>query len=196
MLQLTVDPHADKSYVRQLKRLISSLLSVSKFQHSVYGQASQFFQQDTFQNATLTMLQQAWDQAQQQLRLATAKTEARLVLQAQQCQQAFVAEQNKQQQQRLNNQSQLYMLCQQFLQLTEGNNRAETILRSSKMLGTLQLLAPSEGEQIATVQQKYKPLYKATLSLRLLDHLLAQGLITNSYILQKAQQRKAAAENQ
>lgn len=194
MLQLTVDPHADKSYVRQLKRLISSLLSVSKFQHSVYGQASQFFQQDTFQNTTLTMLQQAWDQAQQQLRLATAKTEARLVQQAQQCQQAFVAEQNKQQQQRLNNHSQLYMLCQQFLQLTEGNNRTETILRSSKMLGTLQLLAPSEGEQIASVQQKYKPLYKATLSLRLLDHLLAQGLITNSYILQKAQQRKAAAE--
>ena len=99
-MQLTVDPHADKSYVRQLKRLISSLLSISKFQHSVYGQASQFFQQNKFQNSTLTMLQQAWDQSQQQLRLATAKTEARLVQQAQQCQQAFVAEQTKQEQKR------------------------------------------------------------------------------------------------
>ena len=43
------------------------------------------------------------------------------------------------------------------------------------------------------MQQKYKPLYKATLSLRLLDICWA-GPDYHSYILQKAQQRKAAAE--
>lgn len=192
-MQLTVDPHADKSYVRQLKKLISSLLSVSRFQHSVYGQASQFFQQQQQNKNALAMLQQACDQAQRQLSGASAKTEARLVQQAQQCQQALRAEQDKQEQKRLNNYSQLYLLCQQFLQMTEGSNRAETILRSSKMLGTLQLLAPSEGEQIATVQQKYKPFYKATLSLRLLDHLLSQGMISSSYILQKVKARNPGA---
>ncbi|WP_306523308.1 hypothetical protein [Rheinheimera sp.] len=193
-MQLTVDPYADKSYVRQLKQLISSLLSISKFQHSVYGQASQFFQQQQQQKNQLSQLQQAFDEAQRQLGSANAKSEARLVQQAQQCQQALKAEQDKQEQKRLNNYSQLYLLCQQFLQMIEGNNRAETILRSSKMLGTLQLLAPSEGEQIATVQQKYKPFYKATLSLRLLDHLLAQGMISSSYILQKAKARKTSVE--
>lgn len=193
-MQLTVDPYADKSYVRQLKQLISSLLSVSKFQHSVYGQASQFFQQQQQQKDQLNLLQQACDESQRRLGSANAKTEARLVQQAQQCQQALKTEQDKQEQKRLNNYSQLYLLCQQFLQMIEGNNRAETILRSSKMLGTLQLLAPTEGEQIATVQQKYKPFYKATLSLRLLDHLLAQGMISSSYILQKAKTRKTSVE--
>ena len=75
-MQLTVDPHADKSYVRQLKKLISSLLSVSRFQHSVYGQASQFFQQQQQNKNALAMLQQACDQAQRQLSGASAKTEA------------------------------------------------------------------------------------------------------------------------
>ena len=45
-MQFAAEPNADKSYIRQLKRLISGLLSVSKFQHSVYGQASQFFERD------------------------------------------------------------------------------------------------------------------------------------------------------
>lgn len=183
---LASEPNADKSYIRQLKRLISSLLSVSKFQHSIYGQASQFFERDASAKQQLQQLEQSWEQSQQQLKTATAKTEARLIAQVQQHRQAFVTAEQQYQQQRQHRQSELVILCHQFLKLSEGVNRSDTILRSSKLLGCLQLLAPSEGDLIASVQQKYKPLYKATLSLRLLDHLLEQGLITNSYILQKA----------
>ena len=46
--------------------------------------------------------------------------------------------------------AQLYLLCQQLLELTEGQNRQETILRSSRLLGTLQLMAPSEGDGMAS----------------------------------------------
>jgi hypothetical protein len=194
LMQFAAEPNADKSYIRQLKRLISSLLSVSKFQHSMYGQASQFFERDASARQELQQLEQSWQHSQQQLKTATVKTEARLIAQVQQHRQAFVDAEQQYQQKRLYRQSQLVMLCQQFLQLSEGNSRSETILRSSKLLGSLQLLAPSEGEQITSVQQKYKPLYKAALSLRLLDHLLERGLITNSYILQKAELRLSGGE--
>lgn len=195
-MQFAAEPNADKSYIRQLKRLISSLLSVSKFQHSIYGQASQFFERDADARYQLQLLEQSWQQSQLQLKTASAKTEARLIAQVQKERQAYVDAEQQYQLRRQNRQSQLVMLCQQFLQLSEGNSRSETILRSSKLLGCLQLLAPSEGEQIASVQQKYKPLYKAALSLRLLDHLLERGLITNSYILQKAQLRLAAGDSE
>jgi hypothetical protein len=193
-MQFAAEPNADKSYIRQLKRLISSLLSISKFQHSIYGQASQFFERDADSRQHLQQLEHSWQQSQLQLKTATAKTEARLIAQVQKERQAFVDADHQYQLKRLNRQSQLVMLCQQFLQLSEGNSRSETILRSSKLLGCLQLLAPSEGEQIASVQQKYKPLYKAALSLRLLDHLLDRGLVTNSYILQKAELRHTGGE--
>lgn len=195
-MQFAAEPNVDKSYILQLKRLISSLLSVSKFQHSVYGQASQFFERDGDAKLKLQSLELSWQQSQQQLKTATAKTEARLIAQVQLQRQAFVEAEHQYQQKRLNRHSQLTMLCQQFLRLSEGSSRSETILRSSKLLGCLQLLAPSEGEQITSVQQKYKPLYKAALSLRLLDHLLERGLITNSYILQKAELRLPYGEQE
>jgi hypothetical protein len=194
LMQFASEPNTEKSYIRQLKRLISSLLSVSKFQHSIYGQASQFYETDADARQHLKQLEHSWEQSQQQLKTATAKTEERLIAQVQQQRQAFVSAEQQYQKKRLLRQSQLVMLCQQFLQLSEGVNRSDTILRSSKLLGCLQLLAPSEGDLITSVQQKYKPLYKAALSLRLLDHLLERGLITNSYILQKAALRLTEPE--
>ena len=63
-MQFAAEPNADKSYIRQLKRLISSLLSVSKFQHSVYGQASQFYERDAGARQHLQQLEYHWQQSQ------------------------------------------------------------------------------------------------------------------------------------
>ena len=169
-MPLTPKNSPEKSYVRTVRKLIASLLSGSKFQQSLFGQAQQFFELDQSWQAELTQLHQQLEQSQAQLRLATRKTEAALTLDSQQkrqtLQKAEQAYENRQQQ-RYN---QLHLLCQQILELSEGSSRVETISRSSRLLGTLQLLAPSEGEQLSAVHLKYKPFYKAVLSLRLLDH--------------------------
>ena len=196
MISPTLDPGADKSYIRQLKHLITDLLSVSKLQHSVYGQANQFFLRDDKYRQHLQDLEQQWQQSQQHLRGATVHTEARLIAQVQKQREAFLHVEQQYEQKRLHRYHQLQQICQQFLLLSEGPTKADTILRSSKLLGCLQLLSPSEGDQVATVQQKYKPLYKAALSLRLLDDLLEQQLISNSYILARAAQRLAINDPQ
>ncbi len=188
---MATDPKTsvENSYSKNLTKLIGGLLSGSRFQLSVYGSAARFFGRDEQDTADIARLQEIWEQSQAQLAQANRKTEASLIADAQQKRQRlFDAEHSYEQlqQQRYN---QLHLICQQLLELTEGQNRQETILRSSRLLGTLQLLAPSEGDSMAAMQQKYKPYYKAVLSLRLLDHLLEQKLITNSYILKKAQQR-------
>ncbi len=189
-MPLTSKISPEKSYVRTVRKLIANLLSGSKFQQSLFGQAQQFYELDQSWQAEISELQQQLEQSQAQLRLATRKTEAALTLDTQQkrqvLQKAELAYENRQQQ-RYN---QLHLLCQQILELTEGASRSETISRSSRLLGTLQLLAPSEGEQLSAVHLKYKPFYKAVLSLRLLDHLLERQLITNSYILKKHREQQ------
>ncbi len=189
---MTTDPKipVENSYSRHLGKLINGLLSGSRFQLSVYGAAARFFSRDEQDTAEIALLHQAWEQSQAQLAHANRKTEATLIADVQlKRQQLFDAEYRYEQLQ-LQRYNQLYLICQQLLELTEGQHRQETILRSSRLLGTLQLLAPSEGDSMAAMQQKYKPFYKAVLSLRLLDHLLEQKLITNSYILKKVAQRQ------
>lgn len=192
-MSLTPKISAEKSYVRTVRKLISSLLSGSKFQHSLFGQGQQFFEHEAKWQAELAELATELDLSQQQLRLATRKTEAQLTANCQQKRQALQQAEQAYQQRQQHRYQHLHLLCQQILELTEGASRSETISRSSRLLGTLQLLAPSEGEQLSAVHLKYKPFYKAVLSLRLLDQLLARQLITNTYILKRHQQRAPLA---
>ncbi|MEP2652686.1 MAG: hypothetical protein ABJH06_11920 [Paraglaciecola sp.] len=73
-------------------------------------------------------------------------------------------------------------ICVNILRLTEGKNQQQTELKSSKLLATLFMLSSSETSNRQQMHQLYKPLYKAVLSLRLLDKLLAQDMLTNTYI--------------
>ena len=135
--------------------MIGSLLSGSRTQLSVYGSAARFFSRDEQDTAEIAGLQEAWEQSQAKLAQANRKTEAALIADVQQKRlHLFDAEYRYEQfqQQRYN---QLHLICQQLLELTDGQNRQETILRSSRLLGTLQLLAPSEGDSVAAMQQKH-----------------------------------------
>ena len=188
---MATDPKTsvENSYSKNLTKLIGGLLSGSRFQLSVYGTAARFFGRDEQDTADIAQLQDIWEQSQARLAQANRKTEASLIADVQQKRQRLFDAEHRYEQLQQQRYNQLHLICQQLLELTEGQSRQETILRSSRLLGTLQLLAPSEGDSMAAMQQKYKPFYKAVLSLRLLDHLLEQKLITNSYILKKAQQR-------
>lgn len=66
----------------------------------------------------------------------------------------------------------LHTLCKDILELSEGNNFTETNRKSAQFIGTIQLLNPTEGKRVAEANEKSKPLYKAILALRLLDHLI------------------------
>ncbi|MBV2129955.1 hypothetical protein [Arsukibacterium indicum] len=78
-------------------------------------------------------------------------------------------------------------LCSDILALSESNSFEETNLQTAKMLGTIQLMSPTVGKNVASSNQKTKHLYKGLLSLRLLDRLLLDGNISHPYILKRYQ---------
>ena len=79
---------------------------------------------------------------------------------------------------------QLWFLAEKILRLTEGNSSSDTLVRSARMLGSLQLTAPESPRRWRELQFGYKLLYRATLSLRLLDHALHHQLVTDATLLE------------
>lgn len=73
-------------------------------------------------------------------------------------------------------------ICVNVLKLSEGKTQQQTELKSSKLLATLFMLSSSDSSKRQQMHQLYKPLYKAVLSLRLLDKMLEEEKLINSYI--------------
>lgn len=87
----------------------------------------------------------------------------------------------------------LHSLCLEIIELSEANSFEETHRKSAKLLGTIQLLSPTEGAKVANVNETNKPLYKSILTLRLLDELCLKKLVANSYIDRVIQQHESAS---
>lgn len=81
-------------------------------------------------------------------------------------------------------------ICNEILDLLDGTTPEEANNNAAKMLGTLQLISPIDGCGIANSNQKIKHLYKTVLCVKLLEHLLKERLITNSFVLQKFQEHQ------
>ncbi|WP_415186585.1 hypothetical protein [Rheinheimera aquimaris] len=90
---------------------------------------------------------------------------------------------------------QLWFLAEKILRLTEGNNAADSLTRSARMLGSLQLTAPESPRRWRELQFGYKLLYRATLTLRLLDNALEHQLLKDTVLQQHYQQRHFADDN-
>ncbi|WP_246223239.1 hypothetical protein [Alteromonas profundi] len=69
-----------------------------------------------------------------------------------------------------------------LIALCEGDNWQETQQLSAKFLGTLLLLTRGTEGNFASLHQRFKPLYKAVLTLRLADRLLEHDTIGHNYL--------------
>ncbi len=84
---------------------------------------------------------------------------------------------------------QLWFLAEKILRFTEGDNTNETLTRSARMLGCLQLTTPVSGRRWRELQFGYKLLYRATLSVRLLEHALQHKLLSEPLLQLYFEQR-------
>lgn len=75
-----------------------------------------------------------------------------------------------------------HRICDEILELTEGDTFQETNRKSAQVLGTIQLLSPTQGRNVAVVNELHKPLYRAILTLRLFDRLLMDNHVEDTYI--------------
>ncbi len=87
----------------------------------------------------------------------------------------------------------LHTICREIIELSEAEGFSETHRKSAQVLGTIQLLSPTEGKKVAVANEVNKPLYKGILTLRLLDQLCLKKLLPNSYIDQVIQQHETAS---
>jgi len=76
----------------------------------------------------------------------------------------------------------LLSICHEIIELTEGASFDECNRKSAQLLGTIQLITPTEGSKVAVYNEQNKGLYKAVLSLRLLDELLLDNEVSESHI--------------
>jgi len=79
--------------------------------------------------------------------------------------------------------SHLQSICTDILELTEGTSFEESNKKTAQLLGTIQLISPTEGSKITVNNEKSKGLYKAILCLRLLDRLLLDNKMNDAHIL-------------
>lgn len=91
---------------------------------------------------------------------------------------AVVEQQKKERLVRLNN---LYNVCDQILEITQGRTFDESINKISRLLGTIQLLSPISGPSVARTNQRHKHLYRAVLALCLVNEAVRQGYRTSDY---------------
>ena len=78
--------------------------------------------------------------------------------------------------------SHLLSICQQIIALTEGDDFEETNRKSAQVLGTIQLISPTEGKKVADNNEHCKSLYKAILTARLLDRLVLDNQVSDEHI--------------
>ncbi|KKO45085.1 hypothetical protein WG68_11625 [Arsukibacterium ikkense] len=153
--------------VYRLERLLASLYANDE--HCFFQRSKTFFAHYRQQQKTLHQAEQHWQQLQT---LQTASQAERL-----QARQRYSELQYQDEKARLQRWADLQMLAEQLLQLSEGENNNETLVFSARLLGCLQIMVPTAKRQRELVQFAYKPLYRAVLTLRLLDHLLAQHML-------------------
>ncbi|MBU2869134.1 hypothetical protein [Colwellia sp. E2M01] len=76
----------------------------------------------------------------------------------------------------------LLALSLNILELAEGDNFIENNKKSAQFLGTIQLLSPTEGKNVASSNEQSKSVYKAVLCIRLLDYLIINNQMNEPYI--------------
>ncbi|PKM19968.1 MAG: hypothetical protein CVV11_00120 [Gammaproteobacteria bacterium HGW-Gammaproteobacteria-15] len=187
---MTLGTIGKSTYSKLVSTLINRICDTTAVADSLYEQAVQYFQQAVAQQAEKTELEQQvflFENRQKQVNKRDLALVERNLQQAQNERQTFQQARNEEASTRM---AALKKICLDILELCQGESQEDTHMNSAKLLGTIQLLSPTEGKHVAASNQKSKHLYKAILSLRLLDKLLADGELNNAYVQQRYQASK------
>lgn len=152
-------------FVRNLEQLLGFLYSPN---HACfYREALDFFQQRQARQQELHLAEQRWQQAQQGTNADVLK----------QTRKTFTDLQFVDEKQRIARWQSLLQAAEALLQLSEGSQASDSQMLSARLLGGLLITSASNKRKLLLLEYAYKPLYRALLSLRLLEHLLEQQIL-------------------
>jgi len=178
------------AYAKVIQRLIERIYHSSPLHDSLYEQAVIWFASQEQQQQKKAALEQQlflFENRQQQSKKGDQAGITRNLKQAEAQHKTFEDELEESNYQRY---FELQQLCRDILSLCQSDSFGETNTYSAKMLGTIQLICPTRGRNIAKENQKARHLYKAILSIRLLDRLVMDGLIDHPFIMERFEQSK------
>ncbi|MFZ8200495.1 hypothetical protein [Alteromonas portus] len=163
----------DSIYTQQVKQLINMINPKDTGYGSVFEDASHYF------SLTPSLEQHIEDLKAQLKRIEGNKNKEVL---AEQLSKQVKNSSEKLEEERLARLERLDAVSTKIIELCEGENWQETQQLSAKLLGTLMLLTRGPEGNFAKVHMRFKPLYKAVLTLRLVDRLLEHDAIAHKYL--------------
>jgi hypothetical protein len=164
----------DTRFTTQVKVLLDKIYGRSILKDSLLERAIGFFENQPYNENKLEKLKQRIDE------LNTQKDDEKVKREIEKTERQYREFKQELKDESNERHKHLLSICQEIITLSEGNNQAESNKKSAQLLGTIQLLSPTEGKKVAKVNECNKPLYKAILCIRLLDKLcLEQSSIVN-----------------
>lgn len=185
--------YGNSAATKVVKDLLNRIYDASAQGLSLYEQAAWYFQ--GHEEREIANLQQQQQELQRRLDDASKGARHKLELRLAEVSQLLKERLKQQQDNRVDRIRLLKQIARQTVQLVRGDSPEETRQLAARALGTIQLLSPTYGKNIAAVNQRHKHLYKAILALLLLDQLLVDKLIKNRYVLAKVADSANAAND-
>jgi len=166
---MTIKAASDTHFTVQVKSLLNRIYGRSILKDSLLERAISYFESHPFNQHKLTQLKQEIDE------LNSEGSNAKAIAKIDKLEREY-----RELKQELHYQSNerhqfLLTLCRDIIELTEGDNFNDSNRKSAQLIGTIQLLIPTQAKKVAESNENCKPLYKAILSLRLLDRLCIDG---------------------
>lgn len=175
--------YGDNTASSQIRDLLNSIYNANADGTSLYEQAGWYFQGHGQQE--LAQLNQRQQEYQRKLDDASKGAAAKLEQKLAEAEQALKDLQKQLYQNRVDRLRQLKTIARRVVALIDAETPDEYRLLAARALGTIQLMSPSYGKQIASTNQRHKHLYKALLALLLLQQLLEDKVLKNRYVLGK-----------
>jgi len=173
---MTNKTYSDTNFTIQVKSLLARTYGRSLIKDSVLDRAIEYYEKQPLIEHKLSELKINIEKISAQTLTDKTKNQlVRLEREERTFQEELRFERNERHQH-------LFNLSEEIIALCEGNNFAENNRKSAQVLGTIQLVSPTEGKKVALLNEQHKPLYKSILCLRLLDRLCMDKSIAEPYI--------------
>ena len=163
----------DSIFTQQVKQLINMIYPKDSGFGSVFEDASHYF-------SLTPSLELHIEELKAQLKRIEGNKKKEIL--AEQLAQQIQNSSEKLEEERLSRLERLDAVSTKIIELCEGDNWQETQQLSAKLLGTIMLLTRGPEGNFARVHMRFKPLYKAVLTLRLVDRLLEHDTIAHKYL--------------
>ncbi len=174
-------------FTTQVKSLIARYFSRSSVQDSVLDRSISYFTSYKFESQQKNILTEKLAKIEEKLPSVRGSSKVELEQQQNQIKIKLLGITEQLSALKKARYDHLFRLCEEIVQLSEGDSFAENNRKSAQFLGTIQLISPTEGKKIAESNEQCKGIYKAILALRMLDALCIKDQVNDPYIKQYTQ---------